>query len=172
VGYMGGSTIDPTYYNLGDHTETVQVDYDPTEISYEELLTVFFGSHDCSISGAPAQYKSVIFYHDQEQESLARQAKDDREASSGAEVQTDIEEAGVFYLAEDYHQKYALQGNQLFLRDFQVMYSDFSDVVDSTAAARVNGYLYGYGSKEKLLGEIDSFGLSKESKERLLALVY
>jgi len=46
VGYAGGSTNNPTYYNLGDHSETVQIDYDPTRISYEELLEVFWDSHN------------------------------------------------------------------------------------------------------------------------------
>jgi len=54
VGYAGGDSDDPVYYNLDGHTETVQVDFDPTQISYEELVEAFFAGHDSTIPGLPA----------------------------------------------------------------------------------------------------------------------
>lgn len=168
VGYMGGTTADPTYENLGDHTETVKLEYDPSVISYEDLLAVFFGSHDCSVSGAKRQYMSVVFFYDADQERLAHEAKEAMETTLGAVVETEILPAGTFYLAEDYHQKHTLQGYESFMREFRVMYPEFSDLIDSTAAARVNGYLSGYGTEEQLRRELDSLGLSEEAKKRLL----
>jgi len=168
VGYMGGTTADPTYETLGDHTETVQLDYDPTVISYEELLTAFFGSHDCAVGGIKRQYMSVVFFHDAEQERLAREAKAAMETRLGKTVQTKILPAATFYMAEDYHQKHTLQGYESFMREFRVMYSEFADIVGSTAAARVNGYLHGYGTEGQLRRELDSLGISEEAKNRLL----
>ncbi len=168
MGYMGGTTADPTYENLGDHTETVQLDYDPAAISYEKLLTVFFGSHDCAVGGIKRQYMSVVFFHDGEQERLAREAKAAMEARLGTAIQTEILPAATFYLAEDYHQKHTLQGYGSFMREFRAMYPEFGDFVDSTAAARVNGYLYGYGTEGQLRRELGSLGLSEEGQGRLL----
>lgn len=171
VGYSGGSTMDPTYRDLGDHTETVQVDFDPSSVSYQELLSVFFAGHDCSLASAKRQYMSVVFYHDSEQERLARAAKAEIEAQRNVVVQTEILPAGPFYLAEDYHQKYALQQHEFLMRELSARYSEFSDLVDSTAAARLNGYAYGLGDTARLLSEIDGFGLSAHAEKDLLALV-
>jgi methionine-S-sulfoxide reductase len=171
VGYTGGSKADPTYYFLGDHTEAVQIDFDPTVISYADLLTVFFEGHDCSILVGSRQYMSAIFFHDAEQEEQARQAKALEEERLGVTVQTQVLPVGTFYLAEDYHQKYYLQGDNALMWEFWAFYPGWWDIVDSTVATRVNGYLGGYGTKEQLLREIDSYGLSEEGKDRLLSLV-
>jgi peptide-methionine (S)-S-oxide reductase len=167
VGYTGGTKKDPTYYSLGDHSETVEIDFDPNVITYEELLDVFFASHDSSYCGPSRQYMSAIFFHDSEQERLAKEAKAEEEQRSGKTVATEILSASTFYLAEDYHQKYALQGDGLVMGEFRKMYPEFMDIVDSTAAARANGYLYGYGSLEQLQRELDSLGLSEEAGDRL-----
>ena len=170
VGYTGGSKADPTYYFLGDHTEAVQVDFDPTVISYADLLTVFFEGHD-STAVAGRQYMSAIFFHDAEQEAQAQQAVALQEKRLGVTVQTRVKPVSTFYLAEDYHQKYYLQGNNTLMWEFWAFYPGWWDIVDSTVATRVNGYLGGYGTKEQLLREIDSYGLSEEGKDRLLSLV-
>jgi len=71
VGYAGGTGTSPTYYNLGGHAETVQIDYDPEKVSYDELLQVFWDSHDPPTMPLPSQYRSVVFYHDDQQRGLA-----------------------------------------------------------------------------------------------------
>jgi len=76
-----------------------------------------------------------------------------------------------FYRAEDYHQKYKLCHAPELMAEFKKMYPNYEDFVDSTAAARVNGYLYGYGSLENLQAEVNAFGLSVSARERLLDLV-
>jgi hypothetical protein len=111
---------------------------------------------------------SVVFFHDPEQERLAREAKRAMEAVLGTTVETQILPAATFYLAEDYHQKYSLQGYPSFMEEFRAMYPAFEDIVDSTAAARVNGYLSGYGTEEQLRRELESLGLSAEAEKRLL----
>lgn len=168
VGYTGGTTESPTYHDLGDHSEAVQLDFDPQVISYEELLEVFFASHDSSYCGTSLQYMSAIFFHDADQERLAQEAKAREEQKLGKAVQTQLLTASTFYLAEDYHQKYALQSDPVLMEDFRRMYPQFMDIVDSTAATRANGYLYGYGTVEQLRGELNSLGLSQDANEHLL----
>jgi len=170
VGYAGGSKDNPTYYNLGDHTETVQIDYDPTIISYEELLEVFWSSHNPARPSLSVQYKSIIFYHDDEQKRLALESKSRREAELNKPILTEIVPYSRFYLAEDYHQKYYLNNVPDLKKEMAAIYPDVNDFVNSTAVARVNGYVGGNGDIEILRQEIDGYGLSSAAKQRLLAM--
>lgn len=70
VGYAGGEKENPIYEDLGDHTETVEITYDPKQISYEELLAYFWRRHDPTAK-QKTQYKSIIFYHDEAQKKAA-----------------------------------------------------------------------------------------------------
>jgi len=169
VGYTGGSTKNPTYHNLGDHTETVQLDFDPSKVTYEALVEKFFAAHDATQSAGRRQYMSAIFVHGADQERIARSVMQRLQGVSKDVIQTQIIPAADFYLAEDYHQKYALQGNGPLLAELRAVYPDFWDLVDSTAATRVNAYLYGDGTPEQLRAELDSLGLSAAGKDRLLS---
>ena len=171
VGYAGGSTEDPTYHNLGDHSETIQIDYDPNQISYEDLLNVFWSSHNPSTPSWSRQYASVIFYHDEEQRQLAEASKEQYQAQCGCQVYTEIVPAATFYLAEDYHQKYFLRQRPDFLEEYMAIYPDPVDFVNSTAVARVNGYLAGYGTSDNLSVELLDLGLSTRARAELLDIV-
>jgi len=117
VGYMGGKLKDPTYQDVctdrTGHAEVVEVEYDPSEVSYEELLRVFWDNHDPTTLNRQGpdtgtQYRSVIFYHTPEQEAAAKASKDTL-AKSGRYKQpivTEITAAPEFWRAEDYHQQY------------------------------------------------------------------
>ncbi len=170
VGYAGGASENPTYHNLGDHTEAIQIEYDPPLISYQELLDAFWAGHDPTRPARSQQYASIIFYHNDEQERMSRASKERQEAQYGCQVYTKIIPATAFYLAENYHQKYRLQQSREFMCEFEAIYPDHADFVNSTAAARVNGYLGGYGALADLQAEIDDLGLSPEASERLLGL--
>ena len=171
VGYAGGTTKDPTYHKLGDHTETVQVDYDPSIISYERLLDVFWDSHNPAIPAPSRQYRSIIFYHNDEQKSLAMASIRDQEDISGSKLYTEVSPYSAFYLAEDYHQKYRIRQIRDLMREFSDIYPEFRDFIDSTAVARVNGYAGGNGTLEQLQRELDSYGLSPAGQETLLNTV-
>ncbi|HET90190.1 MAG TPA: peptide-methionine (S)-S-oxide reductase [Chloroflexi bacterium] len=171
VGYAGGTTEHPTYYNLGDHTETIQVEYDPTRISYQELLDVFWAGHDPARPAWSRQYASIIFYHDEEQQRLARASKEQYATRGDRRVYTEIVPAATFYLAEDYHQKYRLRLSPIFIDEFTAIYPEPADLVNSTATARVNGYLGGHGTLTDLQAEIDDLGLSPNAQEELLRIV-
>ena len=117
VGYAGGTVPDPTYPQVcakgTGHAEVVEVTYDPGEISYQELLDVFWSEHDPTQLNRQGpdvgdQYRSVIFVHDDEQKAAAIGSKTKLEASGRYRkpIVTQIEAAPEFWEAEDYHQQY------------------------------------------------------------------
>lgn len=117
VGYMGGHTKDPSYEQVctdeTGHAEVVHMEYDAEEISYEDLLKTFWSAHDPTTFNKQgpdegSQYRSVIFYHDEEQKKIAEKSKEKLEADSiyDNEIVTEITLAGPFYRAEEYHQNY------------------------------------------------------------------
>jgi methionine-S-sulfoxide reductase len=168
VGYTGGRKPSPTYHDLGDHTETLQIDYDPTRLSFAQVLDLFWQGHNPTAQSWHRQYMSALFYHTEEQKQLALQTRDREAAKWGRPITTEILPAAEFYRAEDYHQKYLLQHRFELMKEFAAMYPDMRDFTDSTAAARVNGYLGGNGSRETLEQEIEGFGLSSAGREALL----
>lgn len=117
VGYQGGSAENPTYKDVCSgrtgHAEVVRVDFDPSTVSYDALLDVFWAEHDPTQVNRQGpdvgtQYRSAIFYHDDGQGAAATASKD-HEAQSGRHrrpIATEIVAAGPFYPAEDYHQQY------------------------------------------------------------------
>ena len=177
MGYTGGKKINPTYHSLGNHTESLQIDFDPAQISYEQLLDIFWDSHNPTRGAWSAQYKAAVFAHNKVQTQLAEASKL-RVASEktgrwfNRNIKTEILPVETFYLAEDYHQKYLLQNSPRIWGDILEIYrDDMMGWVNSTAAARLNGYVGGYASVEQLAGEIDSLGLSPPAQEHLRQVV-
>lgn len=168
MGYTGGRTSNPSYHQLGDHTESVQVEYDPGRISYGELLQVYWAEHDPGRAVGPRQYMAAVFYHDETQRALALESRDRVAAEKGIKVTTAVLPAGAFYPAEDYHQKYYLRREKDIIGEFRALFPDSRSFVRSTAVARVNGYLGGHGSYEGLLEDIDGLGLSPAGRQTLL----
>ncbi len=105
VGYAGGATEHPTYHDMGDHTEVVEVTFDPAKVSYGDLLERFWAEHDPTYQNPP-QYQSAIFYTTAAQEEIARKSLADARERSSRAVQTRLEPLGAFHEAEEYHQKY------------------------------------------------------------------
>ena len=114
---------------------------------------------------------SVVFYHNEEQRKLAIESKEREESRLGRSVVTEIVPFSEFYLAEDYHQKYYLRRDAGLLKEFQAIYPGIEDFISSTAVARVNGYVGGYGAPEILEKELDSLGLSEAEKIRLQEII-
>ncbi len=120
VGYTGGTTVHPKYDEMHDghtgHAESVLVEFDPSRVSYESLLEQFFKMHDPTTkdrqgNDTGSQYRSAIFYHNEEQkkEAMAFKAKVEKSGAWKAPVVTEITEAKKFWPAEDYHQKYLIK---------------------------------------------------------------
>jgi peptide-methionine (S)-S-oxide reductase len=116
-GYAGGSTKNPTYEEVcggrTGHAEVIKIDFDPGEISFKDLLTVFFATHDPTTlnrqgNDVGTQYRSAILYADEEQKREAEVFIEELNDSKayGKPVVTTVEPLGEFYEAEDYHQKY------------------------------------------------------------------
>ena len=161
----------PTYRDLGDHSETVQVDYDPAVLSYEDLLAVFWADHDPTRPESSRQYRSAIFVHDEEQRRIAEASLAAEAARRGSRVYTAIEQLGTFTRAEDYHQKHFLRMVDAVEADLTRAYPDADALTDSTASARINGYLGGHGTLEQLDRDLPSFGLSRAGEAALRAAV-
>ena len=117
VGYIGGQLPNPTYEDVctdkTGHAEAVEVEYDPDEISYEDLLDVFWNNHNPTTLNRQGpdvgiQYRSAIFYHNDEQKEIAEKSKQTIDKSGQFEkpIVTEIVPTPTFYEAEEYHQKY------------------------------------------------------------------
>jgi len=171
AGYAGGSEADPSYRRMKGYTETVQVTFNPAEISYAELLAVFWASHDPTSDVYSRQYRNAIFYLNDRQHQQALDSLQRIQKRTNRPVQTDIEAAGTFYPAEDYHQKYYLRRYDRLLAELVSVYPATPDLVASTVAARLNGYLGCHGNPDQLVREIDQLGLSPASRQFLLDYV-
>jgi methionine-S-sulfoxide reductase len=171
VGYAGGLMAAPTYRLMGDHTETVQVDYDPRRITYDRLLEIFWASHRPTSGSRSRQYMNVILYHSDQQRRLALASKNAVEQRVNGPVKTSVLPVRSFTTAEDYHQKYSLNRQVEIHREMSRSYPRRQDFVASTAVARLNGYAGGYGTRDQLLREIDLLGLSDGGKQALSDLV-
>tara|TARA_X000000368_G_scaffold401543_1_gene374540 strand:+ start:376 stop:828 length:453 start_codon:yes stop_codon:yes gene_type:complete len=115
VGYSGGNTINPTYqsvcYENTDHAEVLLVEFDEDSISYETLVEEFWKCHDPTELDRQGldigrQYRSVIYYFNEKQKSVADRSKDKHQSSFQNKIVTEISQAEFFYEAEEYHQKY------------------------------------------------------------------
>jgi len=127
-GYAGGHVENPTYQQVTTgktgHAEVAQIEYDPDEISYEELLEIFFKTHDPTTlnrqgNDVGTQYRSIILYHNEEQKKIAEKAKAELEESGEHQksIVTEIKPLDTFYEAEDYHQGYYKNNpNQAYCR--------------------------------------------------------
>lgn len=141
-GYMGGAQPNPTYEQVctGEtgHAEVVRLEFDPSQVSFRDLLVIFFTIHDPTTlnrqgNDVGTQYRSVIFYQDAEQEATARQVIAEMAHVWDAPIVTELAPAAPFYKAEDYHQNYfaqhPLQGYCAFVvapkvAKFRKMYAD------------------------------------------------
>jgi peptide-methionine (S)-S-oxide reductase len=172
VGYTGGHKANPTYHSLGNHTESLQIDYDPRQISYEQLLELFWDNHNPTRQAWSSQYKAALFVHNAQQAEVAEASKAQiaQEKTGrffGRTVHTEILPAEIFYNAEDYHQKYLLQHTPRVWGDILEIYHTPADWINSTAAARLNGYVGGHGSVAQLEAEIEKLGLSSKAQDHL-----
>ena len=115
VGYTGGATDNPTYEQVctgkTNHAEVVWVEFDPSSVSYEELLDVFWGCHDPTTLNRQGpdrgtQYRSVIYFADSAQEAAAIKSKEENSGRFPNPIVTEITAESKYYIAEDYHQQY------------------------------------------------------------------
>ncbi|KAL7255702.1 hypothetical protein ACSBR1_009765 [Camellia fascicularis] len=144
AGYAGGSKINPAYRSLGDHAESVQIEYDPRLINFRQLLEVFWSSHDCrQVFGQGPdvgnQYRSIIFTNGTEESRLAAVSKEREQTKSKSSiVTTQILPLSTFYPAEPEHQKFELKRNPFFLQLIGNLPEE--KLESSSPAAKLNSY--------------------------------
>jgi len=154
VGFAGGDA-EPTPDDRKDQTEVVQVDYDPEWLDYESLLEFFRTGHDPTVERERLG-RSAILVHDDAQRDVADRAVERWEHEFESAVLTAVEPIDTLYLAPDEHQKYYLREHPDRLAELESAYTP-AQLIDSTAAARYNAVLGGYGSTDSIgpAGELE-----------------
>ena len=143
VGYAGGTKTDPTYHDLGDHTEAVQVDYDPATRSFAELLDLVFRSHDPNQQTRKTQYQNIVFIATADQRETLTDYLDANDYTVDG-IATRVEQLSRFVPAEDYHQKYSLRNKRSIMSAFEDAGYDEAAIRESPAAATLNGHVVGH----------------------------
>ncbi|XP_032683034.1 peptide methionine sulfoxide reductase isoform X2 [Odontomachus brunneus] len=164
VGYAGGTKESPTYRNMGDHTEVIDIEYNPELVSYSYLLDLFWNNHEYGLTTKiKRQYMSLVLYHDEEQRSLAAKSQDLKQREVGKVFVTEIRKFTKFYAAEDYHQKYRLQQHPWLLESTNLTIPE--TLRASPLAAKLNGYIAGAGSLEQFRQELPRLGLNEKAAQ-------
>ncbi|PSL34383.1 peptide-methionine (S)-S-oxide reductase [Planomicrobium soli] len=173
VGFAGGTTLSPTYRNMGDHTETVEVDFDPAILSYEDMLLHFWRNHYPNRDNYKGrQYISLLRYHNSRQKAAIDKIKKQMEKELGETIETDIAPFTSFTLAEERHQKYYLKRYPKALDQLEDLYPTANLLVNSTFAARLNGFVKGYGTREELKEEIAGWPIDEQHRQFLIEVLF
>ncbi len=158
---------------MGDHTETLEIDFDPNTISYQEILHLFWKNHNSQRDSfyKGRQYISILLYHNEYQQQVAEKVKQEFEQQLHGEIQTEIAPYSTFYLAEDYHQKYYLRRFKKAVVKLSSMYETESNFINSTLVARLNGLTVGYGTMDAIKEEITNTPMDSKNSAELLGLI-
>ena len=171
VGYAGGEKSNPTYHDLGSHTEVLEVEFDPTVISYRDLLDLFWAGHVPTRASSGTQYRSILLCEDEAQFATANASIAELETKLGSKVRTDVLVGQPFYPAEGYHQKWKLRQRPAIFDDLATNFETEAALLRSFAATKLNAIAGGHLSRS----EVESFGaklqLSTGSFELLISLL-
>jgi hypothetical protein len=137
-------------------------------VSFEELVEIFWKSHNQNSKSYSNQYANILFYHNDSQKRVAETTKRELSKESEKKVFTRIEKIDKFYPAEAYHQKYQLKQTSPYIGIMKDIYPDPEDIRDSTAAARLNGFLSGHGNPEQVSELAGKLGLTRAARDKLL----
>jgi len=157
---------------MADHTESIQIDYDPEKTTYRKLLKIFWESHNVTSHPWSRQYMSAIWYANNEQKkdiekSMAKYQKK-LTAQRRGNIATVVKKLGPFTLAEDYHQKWYLRKHAILM---DALDCTDRELIDSHAATRLNAYVAGKGKIDTLNAEIDGFKLNDKAREYVTEMV-
>ena len=137
AGYAGGTLQNPTYMALGDHTEVIEIRFNPDKISFAQLVELFFTWHHPR-PNMPTQYRSVILAGNQEQFEEASRLVDLQQRQTGAAAGVSVEMLDVFYEAEGYHQKYYLQSRRAAVERLDAFFGSRQQWFGEPVAALLN----------------------------------
>lgn len=171
VGYAGGELANPTYHDLGNHTEAVEVTFDPAQVSFAELLDVFWHSFPFHIPPGPSRVRTAVITRGAAQTTAAEVSKQRMALRTGDRVYTRVLPEGAFWPAERMHQKFDLQRVYPdLIRDLAGSSDDaaIDAFLVSGAAARLNAYVSGFRHPHLLAEAGRELGLTIEELERRL----
>jgi peptide-methionine (S)-S-oxide reductase len=173
VGFAGGLAENPTYRSMGDHTETVEVDFNPEMSSFEEILHIFWNNHTSTnrVRYKERQYMSILFYHDEKQKESIFNVKTELEEKRNEQIETEIVPYADFTLAENRHQKYYLKRFSKAAALLNNYYPSADAFTDSTSIARLNGFVREFGTLNSIKEEINEWQISGESRQMVLDLL-
>lgn len=170
VGYAGGSTPAPTYKQMGDHTECLQIDYDPSQITFAEIARHFWNSHNSNRGNYKGrQYLSIFLFHDSYQEEVLEKIKQETQDTNAQLIGTEIVPLVNFTLAEEKHQKYYLKRYSSATQKLREHFLTEEAFTNATLVARLNSFVKGYGTLSSLKEEITEW--EGEDTGELISLV-
>jgi len=167
VGYAGGTTAAPTYEAIGDHIETVRVEYDPDRCTYDDLLDVFWDAHNPTRAPFKRQYQPALFPYTEAQAERARATRDAAAARHDEALTTEIIAEPAFHRAERYHQKHSLRHYDALMDPLRTLYPADDAFVDSPAVTLLNGYAGGHRAPARLADDRSRLGLPDTMFEAL-----
>lgn len=173
TGYAGGTTAAPTYREMGDHTEVVQLTFNPQLLSFEEIVKRFWDSHNpVNINDYKGnQYRSLLMVHNDRQSAAIQHMIEQWRELGQSEPATAIIPYSVFYRAEDRHQKYYLQRYPDAMEKLGMLFSTQAELLGSTLAARLNGLAKGYTNLAIVIKELEQWDMDSSAREQMLALI-
>ncbi len=170
TGYAGGTSTSPKYQDVGFHSEVIEIDYDPSKISYEALATLFFESHNATSRPYYQRVKSLLFFRDETEKDIAQKIIEQQKkiaVQRGLLVYTELKPYDVFYLAEPEHQLKALKAETSLYSELLEMFGDESKLQNSILGSKLNAFLYGFGDRSDIESVLNQSGLSEASKLRI-----
>ncbi|ARK30486.1 Peptide methionine sulfoxide reductase MsrA [Halalkalibacter krulwichiae] len=163
----------PIYRQMGDHTETIEIDFDSSVLKLEELFDIFWQSHNALKVNhyRGKQYQSMILFRNDEQAQVALASKRKWEDKLNGTIQTEIAPLITFYLAEERHQKYYLKRFPKAYFELMSYFPTFCEFVDSTLVARLNGFVREYGSLQSIKMELAEWPLRQKEKGAIESMI-
>ncbi|NMO94344.1 peptide-methionine (S)-S-oxide reductase MsrA [Paenibacillus lemnae] len=173
TGYAGGTLDNPTYRQMGDHSETVEVTFDPGLITYLELVEQFWNHHnpDSINDYKGRQYRSMLLYNGEAQREVIAKVLEERSRTGGGKPATEIVPYTSFYPAEERHQKYYLKRFPDALEKLETLYASHEDMLSSTLAARLNGLAKGFTNREIILQEVRQWDIADDERDHIMSLI-
>ncbi|QXE01388.1 peptide-methionine (S)-S-oxide reductase [Terribacillus sp. DMT04] len=172
VGFAGGTKLNPTYRQMGDHTETVEITYDLDMVSLEELLRKFWQNHN---PNRPVykerQYISLLLYRNADQKRVMEMVKLHLETEQDEAIYTEIAPLHQFTEAEPHHQKYYLKRFKRATEQLMTCFPDEANFHHSTIVARLNGFVREYGTLAAIKQEVTQWDISEEEILQLQQLL-
>lgn len=169
TGYAGGTLPSPVYRQLGDHSETVEIEFDPSVITLEQLLELFWNHHHPAVINGykGRQYYSLLFYRNEEQLYTMQRVQQTHTSELEKRAMTEIQAYRAWYPAEERHQKYYLQRQHEWMNQLRVWYPDQQELLQTTLAARLNGYSRGHGTTEQIQQELSDWSISDKTRSQI-----